>query len=361
VSLLDTVAHDAATIPGMTAAEKGRMDNWIRAIQELKGSLDIFFTGGRDPGGSAYDDYERRVVTLGQELLALQAAIDERSIAAGNVALKAVAAKIRATPRLDLVREKLARVQPQLQGLAPGQAIQLVSLMAKTRTEVKDFKPAALTAKEGPTDLTGSLKDLILEPSEFPLSAVMLISDGRNLGGLPLRKVTPEAVSRQVPVYTAGVGSDKEPGDLAILSVRAPSFAVKGVPMRVQVEIRNSLATTDVSRIQIFLAGVPVVSDSVNLTPGIRTTTLEFTPADSGFFKYTVKLDSVAGEVFPTENNTVDFIANVREDKIRVLFLDWKPRWETRFALNILQRLPYVDLNSIIALVQEGSKLPRGL
>jgi hypothetical protein len=157
VSLLDTVAHDAATIPGMTAAEKGRMDNWIRAIQELKGSLDIFFTGGRDPGGSAYDDYERRVVTLGQELLALQAAIDERSIAAGNVALKAVAAKIRATPRLDLVREKLARVQPQLQGLAPGQAIQLVSLMAKTRTEVKDFKPAALTAKEGPTDLTGSL------------------------------------------------------------------------------------------------------------------------------------------------------------------------------------------------------------
>ncbi len=360
-SLLDTVAQDAAAIAGVTAGEKSRLDNGVRAIQELKGSLDVFFTGGRDPGGSAYDDYERRVVALGQELLGLQAALDERSIAAGNVALKTVAAKIRATPRLDLVREKLARLQPQLQSLAPGQSIQLVSLMGKTKSEAKDFKPAALTVKEGPTDLTGSLKELILEPSEFPLTAVMLISDGRNLGGLPLRKVTPEAVSRQVPVYTAGVGSEREPGDLAIISVRAPSFAVKGVPMRVQVEIRNSLATTDVSRLQIFLAGVPVVSDSVNLTPGVRTTTLEFTPADSGFFKYTVKLDSVAGEVFPIENNSVDFITNVREDKIRVLFLDWKPRWETRFALNILQRLPYVDLNSMIALVQEGSKLPRGL
>ncbi len=361
VTLLDGVAHDGTAIPGVKAEERIRLENGLRSLDELKGSLDVFFTGGRDPGISAYDDFERRAADLSKELLALQAALDDRAIASGNLALKTAAVAVRTTPRIDLVRAKLTRLQPNLSKLAPGQTVQMVSLMTNPRAPMKDFRPADLQVKEGPTDLTGCLKDLLAEPSEFPLTAVMLISDGRNLGGIPLRKVIQEAVSRQVPVYAAGVGSEREPNDLALVSVRAPSFAVKGVPMRIKVDIRDSMATTDVGRLQVFLAGVPVVSDSVNLMPGSRTAMLEFTPADTGFFKYTVKLDSVPGEVFPVENNRLDFITNVRDDKIRVLFLDWKPRWETRFALNILQRLPYVDLNAIIALVQEGAQLPRGL
>lgn len=360
-TLLDGVTRDMAALPGVKADEKSRLEAGQRSLLELKGSLDVFFSGDRDPGVSAYGDFERRVTALSQELLTLQSVWDDRAIASGDLVLKAAAAKVRATPRMDLVRAKLARLQPSLSKLAPGQNVQMVSLMTLHRWPGKDFRPAELQVREGPTDITGSLNALLAEPSEFPLSALMLISDGRNLSEFPLRKVIQESVSRQVPVYTAGVGSEREPDDLALVSVRAPAFAVKGEPMRIKVEIRNSMATTDVGRLQVFLGGVPVVSDSVNLTPGVQTALLEFTPADTGFSKYTVRIDSVPGEVFPVENNSLDFITNVRDDKIRVLFLDWKPRWETRFALNILQRLPYVDLNAIMALVQEGSQLPRGL
>ncbi len=361
VTLLDGVARDMAALPGMKADEKSRLENRQRSLLELKGSLEVFFSGDRDPGVSAYDDFERRVTALSQEFLTLQAVWDDRAIASGNLVLKAAAAAVRATPRMDLVRAKLARLQPSLSKLAPGQNVQMVSLMTLRRWSGKDFPPAELQVREGPTDITGSLSALLAEPSEFPLSALMLISDGRNLSEFPLRKVIQESVSRQVPLFTAGVGSEREPNDLALVSVRSPAFAVKGDPMRIKVEIRNSMATTDVGRLQVSLGGVPVVSDSVNLAPGVQTALLEFTPADTGYFKYTVRIDSVPGEVFPVENNSLDFITNIRDDKIRVLFLDWKPRWETRFALNILQRLPYVDLNAIIALVQEGAQLPRGL
>jgi hypothetical protein len=360
-TLLDGVARDMAALPGVKADEKSRLEAGQRSLLELKGSLDVFFSGDRDPGVSAYGDFERRVTALSQELLTLQSGWDDRAIASGDLVLKAAAAKVRATPRMDLVRAKLARLQPSLSKLAPGQNVQMVSLMTLHRWPGKDFRPAELQVREGPTDITGSLNALLAEPSEFPLSALMLISDGRNLSEFPLRKVIQESVSRQVPLFTAGVGSEREPNDLALVSVRSPAFAVKGDPMRIKVEIRNSMATTDVGRLQVFLGGVPVVSDSVNLAPGVQTALLEFTPADTGFFKYTVRIDSVPGEVFPVENNSLDFITNVRDDKIRVLFLDWKPRWESRFALNILQRLPYVDLNAIMALVQEGAQLPRGL
>ena len=50
-----------------------------------------------------------------------------------------------------------------------------------------------------------------------------------------------------------------------------------------------------------------------------------------------------------------------KEDKLKVLLVDWKPRWETRFAANILQRLNYVELNRIIIVAQENARLKRGV
>jgi hypothetical protein len=361
VSVFEQVTREADGMTGLTADEKGRLAVWTASLQELKGRLDLFFSGGRDPGRKAYDDYDQRVTALAQELLTMQASGDDRAIAAGNAVLKTAADTVRAAPRLDLLRTKLARAQPALAKLASGQGLQMVSLMTGSRAEADTFRPDSLRVTDGPTDITGRLKNLLVEPSEFPLTAMILVSDGRNLGDDRVSAVTQEALARQVPVYAAGVGNEREPSDLALVSVRAPSFAVKGVPMRIRVEIRDSMATSEVSRIHLLIGGKSVMEEPITLVPGMQSAALEFTPPESGFFRYTVRLDSLPKEVFPTENNALDFVTHVRDDKVRVLFLDWKPRWETRFALNILQRLPYVDLNSIIALVQEDSKLKRGL
>jgi hypothetical protein len=51
----------------------------------------------------------------------------------------------------------------------------------------------------------------------------------------------------------------------------------------------------------------------------------------------------------------------MRPDRVRVLLLDWKPRWETRFVLNVLGRLDYLDVNPIIVLAQPDGKLKRGV
>jgi len=66
-------------------------------------------------------------------------------------------------------------------------------------------------------------------------------------------------------------------------------------------------------------------------------------------------------ERLPARNNQRDIVMNVRDEKVRALLLDSKPRWETRFILNILQRLDYIDLNSIIVATQADSKLVRGV
>ena len=68
---------------------------------------------------------------------------------------------------------------------------------------------------------------------------------------------------------------------------------------------------------------------------------LPITPEEIGVFRYGVRFDPAGLEAFPVRNNTADFTTNVRDDKVRVLFVDWKPGWETRFALNIFRRLDF--------------------
>src|SRR5205814_1054403 len=88
---------------------------------------------------------------------------------------------------------------------------------------------------------------------------------------------------------------------------------------------------------------------------------LRFTPPDVGLFRYNARLETVPGEVIPTQNNSTDFALNVRQEKTKILFLDWKPRWETRFAMNILRNLDYVNLNSIVVIVGKDAILKRGV
>jgi len=107
--------------------------------------------------------------------------------------------------------------------------------------------------------------------------------------------------------------------------------------------------------------GKTLVSETVRLGErATRAVELSFAPEKVGRGRFTVQVGSSEDEVIPARNNSRDFVMEVREDRVRVLFLDWQPRWETRFALNILQRLDYIELNAIIGLAQDEATIERG-
>ena len=320
---------------------------------ELQGQAEAFFTGNQDPGRRAYDDFADRAAGCIRQLLDRQAALDKQALAAGNTTLRDAATAIRSRTRLELLREKLTKTPVPLS----NQFVQVESLLGDNPNK-ESFD---LRARPGRTDLVGRLTELLQAESKFPLSGIVLFSDGRDLGGRSVPVLTQEATRREVPICTAGIGSPREPVDLAMVRVIAPPFAVKGSPVRVKLLVKTALPQPTEVKLVILKGATPVAEQ--RLTLGAQPTqpvTLEFTPAEVGLIRYTVQIESVAGEVFPVRNNTADFVLDVRDRKVWVLFVDWKPRWETRFALNILQRLDYVELNSIIGIVQENATIPRG-
>lgn len=351
----------AGSVPRIDEESQRRFGAVLAEVAQQKTGLSAFFRGDHSPDKQAFDLYCTRLTSLRRWLLELQAALDRLAISGGNEVLKAEANAMRGRERLDLLGEKLEGAKAALQGLAPGQFLRSAMLMNGDQSPLDLLPPADLKSQRGVTDIIGRLDRLAGAESDFPLTAFVLFSDGRDLGGKSLATLEQSLSRKQAPVYAAALGSVNEPLDLAILDVVAPPFAVKGLPIRVSARVKAVLKEPVPVQAEVLSQGRPVVSEKVTL--GERETErveLSFTPTESGLFRFKLRFGTAPGEAFPIKNNAVDFAVHVRDEKVKVLFLDWKPRWETRFALNIFQRMEFIELNSIIAVVQENAIVKRG-
>jgi len=352
----------AAQAPAVPGADKAGVEAAFAGVRDLSGALNALLTGERHPGKRAFDRFCERASELRTDMLRFQAALDADALSAGDLALEQMAQQVRSKPRLDLLREKLKTALAEPPDLEPRQSFQVVALMDGEPAQLARFDLDGLETVRGETDILGRLDRLHKQPSEFPLAAILLFSDGRDLGGGSLAALTQAMARKEVPVFAVGVGDTAEPLDLAVLDVVAPPIAVKGAPLRVKLQVRAPLDGPRAVTLDVLKGETKVASPKVTL--GEReeqVVSVEFTPADVGLFRYAVRFEALPGEAFPARNNAEDFAVQVRPEKVKVLLLDWRPRWETRFALNIFRRLPYVELNPIVVVAQEGAQLRRGI
>ncbi|MBS3763823.1 MAG: hypothetical protein KGZ25_11035 [Planctomycetes bacterium] len=333
-----------------------------RQLANLREGLSKFFSGGQHPGASAFESYYSSAGKVIDLLLKTQQETDRKRLAEGQELLEKRIKAIRSKKRISMLTETLAELPETAAEFVPDQGLEIIPLIKNEKGDGDSFDLEKLEIRRGRTDILGPLQALTAEDSEFPLSGVILFSDGRQLATGSIESVVQNYSRRNVPVFCGTVGSTREPFDIALLEVISPPFAVTDVETRIKVRVKTSLKKPQKVEFRILRRQQTVCTRQIMLGPEpVKTVELSFTPSEEGVFRYTVEIEGAAEESFPIQNNTVDFALHVRSEKIRVLFLDWKPRWETRFALNIFRRLDYVELNSIIAVVQKGGKVRRGV
>jgi len=219
------------------------------------------------------------------------------------------------------------------------------------------------------TDLDGALRQALARSSGRPVSAVLVLSDGRS--AVPISTGVLRGFERDsVPVHAVALGSSKRLGDAAILSASSPARAF--IRDRVPVEVRVDRGGVDrdlIVRIvdtstgaEIARKGVPreeggeevsVVIDAVSNDVGARTWRAEIVADQSDLVR---------------ENDARDFAVEFVDRPLRVLYVEGSSRWEYRYFKNLLIREKDVD-SSIMLLsadrdfAQEGnlpiSRLPR--
>ncbi|MDB5350357.1 MAG: hypothetical protein JWN86_1604 [Planctomycetota bacterium] len=235
---------------------------------------------------------------------------------------------VRTGPQLGLFRfgSRLAAIDvPFWKGFEPalaprGGAGTAVAAEPHPTTE----PPPAPTDAE--TLLSGSLEALSGRFGQTPPQAVVVFSDGRARDPERADAVAAGYRHMKVPIHVVPVGSDLVGGDVAIVSMVAPSLVRKSSQVPVQLFVRSYgykgkraelklVAVGGDGRPGAILGRTPVV-----LQDGLNSYTLTF-PSGEQDRKIAATIDPQVGEV-SVRNNTLTADVAIDHTKIRVLYLE---------------------------------------
>jgi hypothetical protein len=244
-------------------------------------------------------------------------------------------------------RELKDRYQVRIRGFAEASAATSLETLAKQQPE-------------GPaTDLAAAVQDA-LEDDQPQGQAMLLLSDGiHNAGSVErLRQSAAKAKAMAAPVYARTIGGAATVSDIEV-SLQQPqelAFVGQRVPVAVSLRQRGSLAAK--TAVALLLADHRVEKRDVTLKANdVVEEVFYVSHKTSGLYRYEVRADALPGEV-TTVNNTAPLLLRVVDQPVRVLLLEGKPYWDTKFLVRTLSADPSVELTSVVQLA-EGRLLQR--
>lgn len=209
------------------------------------------------------------------------------------------------------------------------------------------------TARGSATDIAGALYQTVTFLDDQPAQAGMvLMSDGRATthGTLEAARL---ALAKGVPVWCVPLGGQVEQRDLWITLPVQEILAFEDDT----IEVRGTL----------HRIGFPPASHVIEVRHGTELLAqVEVVPEDSGTasFRIPVQVPS-GGEPYlevsvpeepgetDTANNRVRIALRRVGERVRVLFAEGEPHWDSKFLIQCLKRDPRIDLTAITRLGEE--------
>jgi hypothetical protein len=256
--------------------------------------------------------------------------------------------------RIDLAKGLLTRREQNVfQDLADDYTVRYYGFgerLEPTRGKGETV-PEALVAAEADgkaSRLGTALSEAVDRSAGEVVSGVIVLTDGAaNDEPIGPLEVAERLGERGVPLFPVGLGLP-DPPDVKVAGVIAADtlFYQDRVPVRV--EIRSTGYANRTVDLTVSLGGREVATKSVLLEDGSRFEEIVFTPdraADTEDLE--VSVSTLPGEVADA-NNAARKTVRVIDEKIRVLYVEGKPRWEYRYLRQVLLRDPRLDVKFLM-------------
>ncbi|MCC6510206.1 MAG: hypothetical protein IT423_13960, partial [Pirellulaceae bacterium] len=220
---------------------------------------------------------------------------------------------------------------------------------------------------------------------------LVLLSDGRNTAGASPLAVAENLATQRRPVYVIGLGGSQTPADINLVSIEHPERVFERDLLRGTLVIRQRMPQVAPLKLSIRLAN-SINSDNSTNPESVGEVLWEETRTLSGSdrgrvdFAFPVKpivekLQKLAGrgtnftsvplhlvasiESQPGEgdqsNNSRTFHVSVVTKRSRLLLVDGRSRWETRYLHNMFERDPAWQVDLVLPDQRETPpRLPRG-
>ena len=231
------------------------------------------------------------------------------------------------------------RGQPMIDLLAPEsdfvKALEEKFFLRPYRFDVSSESatlPYTLSWSGDQTDISGGITRILNETRNLPLAGVVLFSDGADNSFNSFRDVMAELKSRQVPVYTVGLGPEEIENDIELEQVSTARELIPDSIATARVTLRHHGFGGTRGRLEVREGNSLVQSQEVYFSPGSQTITteLKISPRTEGTKTYQFRLQPLEGEHI-TQNNTRSAIVKVRDSRPRILYVEGHPRWEYKF------------------------------
>ena len=229
-------------------------------------------------------------------------------------------------------------------------------------TTAKRVPSETLTRAEGEsTDIPQALNEALDDLQGIPLSGAVLLTDGVDRSGVDVAKFAMQIRERKLPIHTVGIGAEEGNPDLELVKVNVPRIAEEDFPVEVWMTLQRKGFKGKKVNVQLTSNGRVLKTESVDMDEGTswmsqlsgtdavsdtksERVLLRFTPREAGTQKFEIHAELGEMEAVP-QNNTKTFLLKVVPTKrVKILFVDGKPRYEFGFIKRALKNDPNIQL-----------------
>ncbi len=202
------------------------------------------------------------------------------------------------------------------------------------------------------TDLASALRRAKEELADVPVSGLVLVSDGAdNLAG-PLSETLLDLRTRQIPVFTVGLGRETFETDVEITRIEVPPSALQGSTVVASVALKAQGAGRGPLQLTVEDAGRILSAQDVPMVAAQSSTVRVSIRADeAGSRLLRFKVAPIAGEQV-TENNQFDVALDVLGRREKILYFEGAARFEAKF----LRRAVEDDKNLQVVTLERTSE-----
>jgi hypothetical protein len=246
------------------------------------------------------------------------------------------------------VQELGNRYEIQLRSFSDNSALSSVDMLRNEKPEGES------------TDLAAAIDEALVE-DRLQGQALLLLSDGIHnaLGGTErLRQSAAKAKAVAAPLFIKTLGGDAGVKDIEVSLQQPQELAFIGQHIPVAVNLRQRGSSASKVGLSLIFNGKLVEKHDVNLKPDdITEDVFYITHKTNGLHRYEVRADNYPWEV-TTVNNTASLLLRVVDQPVRVLLLEGKPYWDTKFLVRTLSMDQSIELVTVVRLT-EGRLLER--
>lgn len=186
------------------------------------------------------------------------------------------------------------------------------------------------------TDIAAALRRINGDIPSSELSGVVLLTDGCDHSDADIHDAAGFLENNDIPLNSVLIGSREPVRDAEIVALQAPSQIYHGDELTLQAVLRADQFENQVAAVRL-LEGEDVVEErEFRITSNRHRETISFRhqPEEARIHNFRVELSGLADDETP-ENNIANSQVWVSKDRIRVLIVEDRPRWEFRYLRNL--------------------------